>query len=299
MNSYRLSILGLGKLGACMAAAMAHQGASVVGVDVNSRFVDAINQGRAPVVEPGLQEMIAANRERLRATTSFEDAVAASDISFIIVPTPSDDTGGFSIRYAAQAAREIGRALQRKTSYHLVALTSTVLPGSTEHGILPVLEQESGKRCGRDFGLCYNPEFIALGSVIHDLLNPDFILIGESDARAGATLEQYYAGFSENDAARRPHEHRQRRAHEDFAQHLRHHEDHLRQHAGGNLRGTARRRRGRGQRRTRPRYAASGGGISPADSATAAPASRATTWRSPSWRRPSGPPPCWRKPPTA
>ena len=169
-----------------------------MGVDVNSSTVDAINEGRAPVVEPQLQELIAACRPRLHATTDFGQAVLGSDISFIIVPTPSDKSGGFSIRYAEQAAREIGRALRHKQDYHLVALTSTVLPGSTEYGILPALEEESGKKCGRDFGLCYNPEFIALGSVIHDLLNPDFVLIGESDERAGAMLEQWYQGYCDN-----------------------------------------------------------------------------------------------------
>jgi UDPglucose 6-dehydrogenase len=197
MNT-RISVVGLGKLGACMAATMASKGAHVMGVDVNPSTVEALNAGRAPVFEPHLQEMIAANRPRLRATLSFDEAVAASSMSFIVVPTPSDKRGGFSIRYAEQAARSIGRALRSKSDYHLVILTSTVLPGSTEYGILPALEEESGKKCGRDFGLCYNPEFIALGNVIHDLLNPDFILIGQSDERTGAMLEQWYATYCDN-----------------------------------------------------------------------------------------------------
>src|SRR6266568_1244233 len=108
MNT-RISVIGLGKLGACMAASMASKGAHVMGIDVNSSTVDAINEGRAPVVEPQLQELIAACRPRLHATTDFGQAVLGSDISFIIVPTPSDKAGGFSIRYAEQAAREIGR----------------------------------------------------------------------------------------------------------------------------------------------------------------------------------------------
>jgi UDPglucose 6-dehydrogenase len=197
MNT-RISVVGLGKLGACMAATMASKGAHVMGVDVNSSTVEALNAGCAPVVEPHLQEMIAANRPRLRATTSFDEAVAASSMSFIVVPTPSDKGGGFSIRYAEQAARSIGRALRSKSDYHLVILTSTVLPGSTESRILPAIEEESGRKCGRDFGLCYNPEFIALGNVIHDLLNPDFILIGESDERTGAMLEQWYGTYCDN-----------------------------------------------------------------------------------------------------
>jgi UDPglucose 6-dehydrogenase len=116
------------------------------------------------------------------------------------VPTPSDDTGMFSLQYASWAFREIGRGLCRKDGYHLVVLTSTVMPGSTREVLLPELEAASGKKCGRDFGLCYSPEFIALGSVIRDFLNPDFTLIGEFDERSGAILEHCYAEIVENGA---------------------------------------------------------------------------------------------------
>src|SRR5215471_485833 len=175
----KISIVGLGKLGASMAAAFASKGHSVVGVDVNHSAVDAVNAGRAPVQETGLEELIVGNRERLRATLSHEDAILSSDLTFVIVPTPSDDRGAFSLQYAAFAFREIGKALAKKTSRHTVVLTSTVLPRATRHGLLPVLERHSGKKGGSDFGLCYSPEFIALGSVIRDFLNPDFLLIGE------------------------------------------------------------------------------------------------------------------------
>ena len=194
----RVSVVGLGKLGACMVASMASKGMQVIGVDVNSKTVDLFNRGCAPVLEPDLSELIAANRGKLSATLDYKTAVLGSDTTFIIVPTPSDEKGGFSLRYVAQAAREIGRALAEKPGYHNVVVTSTVLPGSTHFAVLPILEQESGKKCGPDFGLCYNPEFIALGSVIHDLLNPDFILIGESDKRAGEDLEGLYKSFCNN-----------------------------------------------------------------------------------------------------
>ena len=184
-----VSVIGLGKLGASMAAGMASRGFSVIGVDIDRRAVEAINAGRAPVQETGLDEMISENRERLRATLSHVEAIVQSDISFVIVPTPSDARGAFSLQYAAFAFREIGRALAKKDGYHVVVLTSTVLPGSTRYGLLPILERESGKRCGPDFGLCYSPEFIALGSVIRDFLNPDFYLIGEFDRRSGDMLQ--------------------------------------------------------------------------------------------------------------
>src|SRR5437764_10837029 len=105
------SVVGLGKLGACMAAAIASRGFPVIGVDVDERVVESLNDGRAPVPEPGLDGLIADNRERLRATTSHEDAVAHSDVTFVVVPTPSEESGGFSIEYATSAFREIGRAL--------------------------------------------------------------------------------------------------------------------------------------------------------------------------------------------
>jgi UDPglucose 6-dehydrogenase len=191
--SRRFSIVGLGKLGASMAAAIASKGHQVVGVDVNHRSVDAINVGRAPVQETGLQALIEQNRERVRATMSTDEAILDSELTFAIVPTPSDERGAFSLQYVAYAFREIGKALAKKRDWHTVVLTSTVLPGSMRHGLIPVLEKHSGKKAGRDFGVCYSPEFIALGSVIRDFLNPDFLLVGELDARSGEHLAACYA----------------------------------------------------------------------------------------------------------
>ncbi len=195
-----VSVIGLGKLGASMAAAFASRGLNVVGVDVNESSVEAVNEGRAPVQETDLGETIAANRERIRATLSHDDAVQSSDISFVIVPTPSNEKGSFSLQYAEWAFKEIGKALAKKSGYHNVVLTSTVLPGSTRQALLPVLERESGKKAGRDFGLCYSPEFIALGSIIRDFLNPDFTLIGELDEKCGAQLEEIYSRVMTNRA---------------------------------------------------------------------------------------------------
>jgi UDPglucose 6-dehydrogenase len=177
---------------------MADRGHTVVGVDVNPRYVTAINQGRAPVKEPGLAEMIEKNRARLSATMSYDEAIAATEATFIIVPTPSAAGGRFSLRYVLEAAEKIGAALRNKPEFHLVVLSSTVMPGSVDAELAPALESASGKTCGRDFGLCYNPEFIALGSVIRDLLNPDMILIGESDSRSGDILQSLYEHLCES-----------------------------------------------------------------------------------------------------
>src|SRR6476660_512578 len=185
-----LSVIGLGKLGASMLASMASRGFNVIGVDIAERTVQAVNEGHAPVQETGLEEMISANHAKVRATTSHGDAVLSSDVSFVIVPTPSDRRGVFELQYAKYAFEQLGKALAKKDSYHVIVLTSTVLPGASRHGLLPVLEATSGKKCGKDFGLCYSPEFIALGSVIRDFLNPDFYLVGEFDERSGAVLEE-------------------------------------------------------------------------------------------------------------
>jgi len=186
------TVIGLGRLGAPLAACLASKGMRVIGVDADPQKVEALQAGRAPVAETGLEAVIRESRGRLSATGSVEDGVAASEITFIVVGTPSEPSGGFSLRHVLPVCEAIGRALKTKREFHIVVLTSTVLPGMTAGPVQSKLEELSGKKCGRDFGLCYSPEFIALGSVIHDFLNPDFVLIGESDARSGGILQDVY-----------------------------------------------------------------------------------------------------------
>jgi UDPglucose 6-dehydrogenase len=187
-----VSVVGLGKLGACMAAAMAYRGARTIGVDVNPASVERIRNRVAPVFEPGLAETISSCDGVLRATVDIEEAVSDTQITFVVVPTPSTPEGAFSLQHVCAAMEPIARALRNKASYHTVVLTSTVVPGSTDYVVKPLLEKVSGKRCGSDFGLCYSPEFIALGSVLKDFLNPDFLLIGECDSIAGDRLTAFY-----------------------------------------------------------------------------------------------------------
>ncbi|MDR0683643.1 MAG: nucleotide sugar dehydrogenase, partial [Spirochaetaceae bacterium] len=194
------AIIGLGKLGASMLAGMASRGLKVIGVDVSQKVVEAVNQGKAPVQETDLEITIQRHRKNLRATTDYVEAISATPVSFVIVPTPSDERGAFSLKYAAQCFDAIGSALKIKDGYHVVVLTSTVLPGSTRYGLLPILEKASGKKCGKDFGLCYNPEFIALGSVIKNFLNPDFYLLGEYDTHSGDVLASVHNRVSANKA---------------------------------------------------------------------------------------------------
>lgn len=187
-----VSVVGLGKLGISIAAAIASRGVDVVGVDVDERTVEAVNAGEPPLQETGLAETMRAAGERLRATTDYASAIRASRVTFVVVPTPSEPDGSYALHYARDAFAEIGRALRGGRRYHTVVLTSTVLPGATRHGLLPELERASGRRVGSDIGVCYSPEFVALGSVIEDFLHPDFLLIGEHDERAGRELAAWY-----------------------------------------------------------------------------------------------------------
>ena len=196
----RISVIGLGKLGTPLAAVLASKGHDVVGVDVNPDFVRLLDSGRAPVEEPDIQRLVEDNRDRLSATTDLEAAILKTDVSFVIVPTPSDNQGGFSNKYVLSAVSAIGHALKKKRDYHVVNVTSTVMPGSTGGDIRRALESSSGREVGVTAGLCYNPEFVALGSVLRDMLFPDLILIGESDARAGGILEGIYKTICENEA---------------------------------------------------------------------------------------------------
>ncbi|HYL87069.1 MAG TPA: nucleotide sugar dehydrogenase [Candidatus Angelobacter sp.] len=195
-----ISVIGLGKLGAPMAACFAGRGFQVHAVDINPQKVDCINRGVPPVHEPGLAELLRECAGRITASRDIESAVRASDATFVVVATPSEPDGGFSLRYALPTCEAVGRALATKKSFHLVALTSTVMPGSTGGAVKAALERASGKKCGVDFGLCYSPEFIALGTVIRDFYNPDFLLIGESDARSGDVLSEIYRRTCKNSA---------------------------------------------------------------------------------------------------
>jgi UDPglucose 6-dehydrogenase len=196
-----ISILGLGKLGSPLAACFAACGFRVTAVDTDPQKVDAINRGVPPVHEPGLAELLQESQGRLRATQDAEEAVRNSEVTFIVVGTPSEPDGGFSLRYVLPTCKAIGWALGPKQGYHLIVLTSTVMPGSTGGEVKAAIEQASGKRCGQDFGLCYSPEFIALGTVIRDFYYPDFLLIGESDPRAGEMLAEIYQRACKNSPA--------------------------------------------------------------------------------------------------
>lgn len=187
-----VAVIGLGKLGACIAAVFASKGHNVIGADICADNVEKINAGKSPVSEPGLSDLVKQNSARLRASMNIADTVRDCEITFVIVPTPSDENGGFSLSICKDAMAEVGRGLAASSRYQVVVLTSTVLPGSVRYSLLPILEATSGKTCGVDFGVCYSPALIALGNVINEYLNPDFVMIGASDVRAADVVEEFF-----------------------------------------------------------------------------------------------------------
>jgi len=193
-----LSVFGLGKLGAPLAVLLAAKGHRVTGIDLDPGTVEAIQAGKPLVQEPQLEDYLKAAQGRLRATTDPE-AASATEASFLVVPTPSDDEGGFSCTHILDALHGCGNWLSRKSGYHLFVVVSTVAPGSMDGAIRQALEKAAGRPLGASLGLCYNPEFIALGSVIQDMLHPDLVLIGESDAKAGAMVEDIHRSMVENE----------------------------------------------------------------------------------------------------
>jgi UDPglucose 6-dehydrogenase len=182
----KISVFGLGKVGLSLAACLVRGGHTVVGADVDPTLVDALNRRAFQTPEPGVMERLSqAPGERFIATTDFEQAVCETDCSFVIVPTPSNALGGFSLRYILRACDDIGAAIQKKSGRHTVVITSTLLPGSSDSIVMPRLEQVSGKKAGEGFLYCYNPSFIALGEVVKGIERPDYLLIGESTTSAG------------------------------------------------------------------------------------------------------------------
>ncbi|MGH8301910.1 MAG: nucleotide sugar dehydrogenase, partial [Steroidobacteraceae bacterium] len=193
----KVSIFGLGYVGAVSAACLAERGHMVIGVDPNVDKVELINSGRAPVVEAELAELTrrAVSEKRLRATTDAVSAVLDSEITFVCVPTPSQTNGNLYFRYLERVCSEIGSALLEKRSFHVVVVRSTILPGTVKGLVIPTLERASGRRVGEDFGVCNNPEFLRESTAVADFRNPSKTVIGASDSRSGDLVQSLYDGF--------------------------------------------------------------------------------------------------------
>ena len=189
-----ISLFGLGYVGAVTAACLASRGHRIIGVDPNPLKVKRIASGNSPIVEPGVQEMIAkAHTDGLiSATQDPAAAVAHSDISFISVGTPSQRNGKLDLSYIRNVCTDIGLALPRKNSLHRIVVRSTVLPGTTESVIVPAVEAASGMTAGRDFVVCFNPEFLREGTAVADFFNPPFTVVGTDDAEQTAPICELY-----------------------------------------------------------------------------------------------------------
>ena len=193
----RISIFGLGYVGSVTGACLAERGHEIIGVDSNLTKVGIINAGRSPIIEEGLEPMIAGavRRGGLRAVTDSREAIASSDLSLICVGTPSLENGSLDLSYVERVSREIGRALKAKARRHLVVVRSTVLPGTTEGMIIPAIEEESGKKFSGDFGVCSNPEFLRESTSVNDFNNPPKTVIGSNDPTDTAQTASLYGGI--------------------------------------------------------------------------------------------------------
>src|SRR5689334_18721143 len=192
----RVSVFGLGYVGSVSAASFAADGHEVIGVDVNPDKVASVNAGRSPIVEPGLDDLLAraVSDGRLRATTDTADAIRSSEVSLLCVGTPSRRNGSLDLTYLERVCEQIGRELRDKPAYHVVVVRSTVLPGTTHGMVIPALERESGKKYGEGFGVSVNPEFLREGTALKDFRKPPLTLVGHNHAAdASGTIALYQA----------------------------------------------------------------------------------------------------------
>lgn len=193
----RISIFGLGYVGTVSAACLANHGHSVIGVDPVRTKVDLINRGESPIIEAEIREIIASavRAGTLQATDNHAWAVQETELSFICVGTPSQANGNLDLTYIRRICEQIGHALRAKTSWHTVVIRSTILPGTTRQIIIPILEEQSGKKAGTDFGVCNNPEFLREGSAVRDFNCPPQTVVGELDRTSGEILAALSAKF--------------------------------------------------------------------------------------------------------
>ncbi len=196
-----ISVIGLGKLGLPLATCFATRSFKVTGVDINETIVRSINISKAPFFEPGLEKAINKSSVNLSATTSHAQAIKETDISIILVATPSKNGGNFSNKYIKAAITSLSNSLRHNSKpYHLFIISSTVMPESINRRLIPIIEKRSLRKLNNGFGITYVPDFVKLGEVINDFFNPDFVLIGESDQVAGNITEKIYSKMIMNKA---------------------------------------------------------------------------------------------------
>ena len=191
----KLSVFGLGYVGTVSAACLAQDGHDVLGVDPVASKVDLVNAGQSPIIEANIQEIIAeaVAAKRLGAIQDPQRAIQETDLSFVCVGTPSQMNGNLDLSYIRRVCEEIGRALKNKSERHTIVIRSTVLPGTMREIVIPILEEQSGKRAGVGFGICNNPEFLREGLAVMDFKFPAKTIIGEVDEVSGDMVAALYA----------------------------------------------------------------------------------------------------------
>ncbi|ASJ06243.1 UDP-glucose dehydrogenase family protein [Thermococcus pacificus] len=189
----RISVIGSGYVGLVTGMGFVKLGNEVIFVDVDENKIQMINNAQPPIYEEGLEELMREFKGKYHATKNYREAILNSDVTFIAVGTPSREDGSIDLKYVKAASKSIGEALREKTGHHVIVVKSTVLPGTTEEVVKPILEETSGKKAFKDFGLAMNPEFLREGVALKDFLNPDRIVIGTQDERTRKVLEELYA----------------------------------------------------------------------------------------------------------
>ena len=191
----KVSVIGTGYVGLVSAVCLAEKGHTVVCVDIDEKKIEKIRQGTPPIFEAGLESLLRKNiQKNLQATTDLDSAVRETDITLIAVGTPFDGSE-IDLRFVKEVSGQIGRTLRDKNGYHVVVVKSTVVPGTTDNVVTPILERTSNKRLGSDLGVGMNPEFLTEGQAVKDFMFPDRIVIGGSDDKTRDSLEELYAGF--------------------------------------------------------------------------------------------------------
>jgi len=195
MMQKNIAVIGAGYVGLVSGACFAKLGNNVICVDVDESKVESINKSKAPIYELDLDDILSSNKERIHATTDYKSAIKKGNTTFVCVGTPSLSDGGIDLSYVKQVVKEIGITLKEINNWHNVVIKSTVLPGTTQNILLPILEKSSAKKAGKDFGLSMNPEFLREGTAVYDFLNPDRIVIGSFDNRSKEDLRELYSDF--------------------------------------------------------------------------------------------------------
>ena len=191
----KVSIVGAGYVGLVTGTCFSDLGHNIICVDLDKEKVDSINNSKSPIYEPGLSELLKKNKSKIKATTDLKSAIKESDITFVCVGTPSNKDGSINLSYIKKATEEIGNIIKNKNR-HVIVIKSTVVPGTTKDIVIPILKKYSQKKCGKDFGVAMNPEFLREGKAVEDFSNPDRIVIGFEDNYSKNLLTELYKSFN-------------------------------------------------------------------------------------------------------